>query len=80
MRLLKMSGPQCLVYAAAMALDANVNDLIEEIGHNGLAVVWPDLPAPLCYRSHHIQEIIDCGLARGFALVPIEHNPHQQTG
>ena len=69
--------PQCLLYSAAILLDVPPKKLIEEIGHDGMEVQWPQLPAPTCYRSHHIQEIIDCFIRRGYALVPIELEPAQ---
>jgi hypothetical protein len=74
MKLLKMNGPNCLIYSAAMVLDADVESLYKEIGHNGMAKVW-DLPTPLCYRNFHIQEIIDCFIRRGYGLMPIEVDP-----
>jgi len=78
MKLFKMESgkPQCLLYAAAMLLDVPPLRLIEEIGHDGLRSAWPQLNAPLCYTSHHIQEIIDCFVARGFGLMNIEFDPH----
>jgi hypothetical protein len=78
MKLFKMESgkPQCLLYAAAMLLDVPPLRLIEEIGHDGLRSAWPQLNAPLCYTSHHIQEIIDCFVARGLGLMNIEFDPH----
>lgn len=72
MRLLKMNGHNCLLYSAAMVLDCSVDELIEEIGHDGMDVIWSTLIPPLCFRGHHIQEIIDCFVARGFGLMLVE--------
>jgi hypothetical protein len=74
-KLLKMNTDSCLLYSAAMLLDADPLDLIEEIGHDGMDKWWPTLDPPLCYRSHHIQEIIDCCASREFGLCPIEIMP-----
>lgn len=74
MKLLKMSKPQCLLYSAAMVLGREPQDLVAEIGHDGMEIVW-NLPAPKCYRGHHIQEIVDVALAQGQGLVPIQAYP-----
>lgn len=70
-----MNKPQCLVYSAAMVLDISADDLIAEIGHDGLAIWWPEMEGNKKYRGHHIQEIIDCFLRHHKALVPIEYIP-----
>jgi len=76
-RLLRMpSGVhQCLVYSLAMLLDEDVDVLIQELGHDGMVKDWPEHPIPHCYNGHHIQEIIDLVLARGYSLTPIESYP-----
>ena len=75
MKQLRMNRPLCLLYSAAMVLDVEPEILIEEIGHDGMRVVWGDLPQPRCYRSHHIQEIQDCAIRRGKFFAPVEANP-----
>lgn len=72
-----MDKHNCLLYAAAMVLDCSVDELIEEIGHDGMDVVWPQLIPPLCFQGHHIQEIIDCFVARGFGLMLVERECFQ---
>jgi len=46
-----------------MVLDADPEDLSIEIGHDGVA------------QPYHIQEMIDCALARNRTLTPIEREP-----
>jgi len=77
MRLLKMPKGVygCLLYSAAMLLGETPEQLIEEIGHDGHYPLWPELDIPLCYQGHHIQEIQDSCVVRGFALAPIELFP-----
>lgn len=58
-----------------MVLDETPEQLIKEIGHDGLEVWWPDVGGSLQYQGFHIQEIIDRFLFRGKGLVPIEINP-----
>ena len=76
MKLLKMpSGiQQCLLYSLAMLLDEEVDDLIQELGHNGMVRTFDQL-IPYCYNGHHIQEIIDVFLRRGIFITPIELYP-----
>jgi hypothetical protein len=74
---MKMDKPQCLLYAAAMVLDKPPEVLIHEIGHDGMTMIWPHLPRPLCYKSMHIQEIMDVFILYGYGLVLIEQYPYQ---
>lgn len=72
MKLLKMPEPQCLLYSAAMVLDLDPEELIQEIGFTGLEVFWPELEKPYCYRGIHPQEIQDCCLVRNRCFVILE--------
>jgi hypothetical protein len=62
-----------------MVLEEDPNILIQEIGHDGMEKIWPEHPAPMCYRSHHMQEIIDCFVTRGLGLMLIEGCPMQAS-
>lgn len=77
MNLLKMpSGFHgCLVYSAAMLLATSPETLMQEIGHRGHKVFWPQFSPPQCYNGHHIQEIIDCCVRRGKGLMPVDMFP-----
>lgn len=76
MKLLRMASGvhQCLVYSLAMLLDEEVDVLIQELGHNGMQRVFPGEP-PHCYNGHHMQEIIDVAISRGYSLTLIEFFP-----
>lgn len=76
MKLLKMNKPQCLLYSTAMVLNETPENLIKEIGHDGLDKWWPELKEPFCYRSFHPQEILDCFMRRGFGFLVVESDPH----
>ncbi len=65
----------CLVECAATALGINYDDIIEEIGHDGSAIIFPDLPEPGCRQGFHMQEIIDVAIKKGFAVTAIEALP-----
>jgi len=58
-----------------MALDADPNELIAEIGHDGTGIMFPQVIGTIRQRSFHIQEIIDCCWKRGKALTPIDIAP-----
>jgi hypothetical protein len=58
-----------------MLLDEPAENLFEEIGHRGKAILWPELPAPRCYKGININEVQDCVLRRGCGLVPIDKDP-----
>lgn len=64
---------QCVPTSFAMVLGVSVADLVTEVGHNG----GEQLPGGR--RGHHIQEMIDICLRRGYAVTPIEACPVSQT-
>lgn len=65
----------CLLYAWAMILEEEPKILIGEIGHDGMACIWPDLKEPYCYQGFHIQELIDCAIRRGKSVTNIDGLP-----
>ena len=66
---------QCMLASAAMVLDTTVDILINEIGHDGTEICWPDEPAPRNQRGYHIQEILDCFLSRGVSMYRVDGYP-----
>lgn len=70
-----MRRPQCLIYSIAMVLDKDPEEVIEGLGTDGLDVIWPELPLPLCLRGVHIQEMVDYCLDNGHAVVEITGLP-----
>jgi hypothetical protein len=58
-----------------MALRVPVQELIEQIGHDGSAVVFPGLEEPMCRRGFHSQELIYAAWKRGFTCTPVELMP-----
>lgn len=67
----------CLPTAFAMVLNVPIHDLIGQIGHDGSKIIesFKELPEPYCRCSFHIQELIDCCLEYGYAVIPIEALP-----
>ena len=76
MQLLKSSGPICTVTSMAMLLGTSIKELIQEIGHDGTAICWPEYKDSRQYRGHCIAEMQDCCLRRGRLLAPIFVNPY----
>lgn len=72
MRLIKQSGPHCLVTSAAMILDTDPEIIHKEIGGDGTSIVWE----PNGMRGIHIQEIQDCCKRRSKMIAPIEMTPY----
>ena len=62
MKLIKQSGPRCLVWSAAMALDVKPEEIIEFLGHD-------------CVIGVHIQEIQSFAMSKGFLFAPFEPAP-----
>lgn len=61
-----------------MILDIPVADLLQELGHNGTAVWWPEAVGFKRQRGFHIQEMIDVCWKKGFSVTLIEHGPTAQ--
>jgi hypothetical protein len=76
MKLLTKHNDRCLVWSAAMVLGEDPQALLDELGHDGLEIVNPQLRKPFCYRGHHKQEIIDLFFLRNIALLNIELYPN----
>lgn len=65
----------CLLASAAMVLDKHPDVLTELIGHDGSEIIFPGLPEPARRRGFHVQEIIECAHAYGYAVTPIDALP-----
>lgn len=76
MRLVKQTEVDCMLNASAMVLDTTIERLIQLIGHNGMEVVYPKLPAPMCRRGVHIQEIIHAAWELDIGLIEFDPEPY----
>ncbi len=65
----------CLLYSFAAILEIDPAVLIEELGHDGMEVIWPELKKPYCFKGFHIQELIDVSMHRGFSVTEIQSMP-----
>lgn len=67
----------CGAAALAMVLDKDYDFIIKAIGHDGSAVINPDLKPPGCYKGFHMQELIEAAITNGAMATPIEVLPVQ---
>lgn len=58
-----------------MSIAVDVAALVEELGHDGGRIIWPERQEPMCRRGFHIQEIIDLAWTHGWATTPFELFP-----
>ncbi len=65
----------CLITSFAIVLKCSVAKLVRLVGHDGSKVQWPELKEPNCRRGFHIQEMIDCAWALGYAVTAFEAMP-----
>jgi hypothetical protein len=63
-----------------MLLNENPHRLLQELGHSGLEITYPDKPKPYCYRGHHIQEILDVCFRRDVYLTLVQPLPMLPEG
>jgi len=69
----------CVPTAFAMLFNMDAKDLIQEIGHDGSEVFWPELePTQLGKRAFHPQECIDIGIKHGIYIVSIHVLPYTE--
>lgn len=61
-----------------MALDCNLQYLLDKLGHDGSEVIWPNLSEPYRRRAFHIQEMIWLARGIGFSVTPFEARPTLQ--
>lgn len=60
----------CLPTAFSIVYDIPLEVVIERIGHDGSAILWPDLPEPLCRQGFIIEELQYVALTFKEVLVP----------
>ena len=65
----------CLVYAAAMILEIEPDEIFNYCGHRGQDIWWRHAAGDNKKRGFHIQEIIDFTLSKGMGLCPLELYP-----
>jgi hypothetical protein len=65
----------CLITSFAIVLGTPVKKLIDEIGHDGSEIWWPNADEPMNKRGFHLQEIVDCCYKRGYTVTTIEPRP-----
>jgi len=65
----------CLLTSFANVLDCEVKQLVEEIGHDGSAILYQGLADPIRRRAFHIQEFFPCCHSRGFVPLNIDAQP-----
>jgi hypothetical protein len=58
-----------------MAIDIPVQQLIDEIGHDGSEKIFKHMPEPMCRRGFHSQELIQAAWLHGLACTPFEMYP-----
>ena len=65
----------CLPASFATLLGLTLDEMLQQIGHDGSEVVFEGLPDPECRRAFHPQEMIDVCESHGYAVTPIEARP-----
>jgi len=65
----------CSITSAAMVMGITIQELVDEIGHDGSNKVFPDLPEPMCFAGFDISEIVDAAFDLGWSMTPINTIP-----
>ncbi len=70
---------QCAVTSFAMAMDMPVERLIQLLGHDGSAVIFPEQSEPRNRRGHSIYELIRKAIDLNCAVTPIPLHPSYRS-
>ena len=62
----------CMLASFAMLLNEPMDVLVEELGHDGSEIWWPELFGCMQYRGFHVQEFLDLCYKRGKIIFPVE--------
>lgn len=60
------SDGRCAAISFAGACDCSLRELYEAIGHDGSAVIWPDLLSPQNLANFHMEELMMGAVRLGF--------------
>lgn len=72
--LIQPNPASCFATCAAMISNRSVEQVFAQIGHDGMAIEWPELSPPMCYRGFHPIEISDYLLKHRIAMVEFNRN------
>lgn len=70
-----MNNWSCLPSAFGICMGVTLEKMIELIGHDGSAEIWPRDPSPLNRRGFHIQEILHACYKLNYFAMPVALNP-----
>ena len=66
----------CSACAFAMALNLTLEEFINQIGHDGSEIWFPELFEPLCRKGFPFPECIQICLLNGLNVTPVDFKPH----
>ena len=82
MELIEQQGETCIIASLAMVWGCTFAEVVEELGHDGTALEFPDSAFP--GRGIHAQEVMDIAYRRGYAMTIIQlfpvHGPADGKG
>lgn len=66
-----MNPYSCVLQAFAFAINHCSTELQERLGHDGSAIIAPELPEPFCRRGYCVDELFELLLGLGYSCTPI---------
>lgn len=63
---------KCVLTAFSSILGIDEKAIIDELGHNGSEIVFPDLPEPLCRRGFDPRELVYYCFKRGINVTELD--------
>lgn len=79
MKLIESNSSQCVLASFAMVMGTTMDDLIQKLGHDGLARI-ANQPEPFCFRSFHPEEFADLLVSKGGSMTMFSLRPTMQHG
>lgn len=66
----------CLATAFAMCMDIPVQEIFDDLGHEGTEIAFTNLEVPRCFRGFHSMELMECAFRRGYAVLELTKEMH----
>lgn len=66
----------CLATSFAMCLDIPVQQIFNELGHDGTEIAFTNLEVPRCYRGFHSMELIELSFRLGVPVLELTKEMH----
>lgn len=65
----------CVACSFAMTLNVTLDDIVQNLMHDGSEILWEDLPTPQSRRAFQVQELVVYAYTLGFSVTRLDFTP-----